>query len=114
VLLTCSTFPIVNNRQITKAKSIMALLMVAMIMLCGVLVRTFFTSSPAHALDSVLLYAARKVKYFYSYGVLHHSLNFLSITWKCGPGGCYCVPDIAKVNVSKPRPQETPGLVHPL
>ena len=53
MFVTCSTFPIVNNRQRTKAKSIIELLIVAMIMLCGALVRTFFTSSPARALESV-------------------------------------------------------------
>ena len=85
--MTRSTFPIVNNRQMVKAKSIMALLMVAMIMLCGALVRTFFTSSPAYELESILyMLLARNL---YSYGVLHHSLNFLSTTWKCGTGECH-------------------------
>lgn len=50
--MTCSAFPIVNSRQRTKAKSIMALLIVAMMILCGVLVRTFITSSPVHTLES--------------------------------------------------------------
>ena len=49
MFVTFSTFPIVNNRQMTKAKSIMELLIVAMIMLCGALVRTFFTSSPVQS-----------------------------------------------------------------
>lgn len=76
MFVTCSTFPIVNNRQMTKAKSIIELLIVAMIMLCGALVRTFFTSSPAHALESVP-HITHKGS-LYSYGVLHQSLNFVN------------------------------------
>jgi hypothetical protein len=46
----------------TKAKSIIELLIVAMIMLCGALVRTFFTSSPAHALEvGSTFYSQREV-----------------------------------------------------
>jgi hypothetical protein len=83
-------------------------------MLCGALVRTFFTSSPAYALESVL-YVDGKEEGLYSCEVLRHSLDFLSVTWKCWTGGChFCAPDIAKVNVNNPIPQETPGFVHPL
>jgi hypothetical protein len=76
VLVTFSTFPIVNNRQMTKAKSIMELVIVAMIMLCGALVRTFFTSSPVHALAS-LQHIAHKGSVD-SYEALHQSLNFVN------------------------------------
>ena len=112
MFVTWSTFPIVNNRQIVKEKSIMALLMVAIIILCGALVRTFFTSSPVSVLGSVL-YVVRKES-LYSYGVLRHSLTICQLLGKCETGGWYCAPDIAKVNVNNPMPQETPGLVHPL
>jgi hypothetical protein len=73
VLRTLSTSPTVNSRQIIKANIIMALLMVAIMMLRGVLVRTFFTSSPTHMLESVV-HVARKES-LYSYGVRHHNLN---------------------------------------
>jgi hypothetical protein len=65
----------------TKAKSIIALLIVAMIMLWGVLVRTFFTSSPVYTLELVLFYGACNESP-YSYGELNHNLdsvNYLEI-----------------------------------
>ena len=80
--MTRSKSPRVNNRQMVKAKSIMALLIVAIIMLCGTLVRTFFTSSPTYTLESVL-YVARKGS-LYSYGVLRHSLNFCQLLGNVG------------------------------
>ena len=62
-----------------KAKSIMALLIVAMMILCGVLVRTFITSSPVDTLGYDNVGGKESV---YSYGVPHHNLNVLSVTRK--------------------------------
>jgi hypothetical protein len=73
VLVTWSTSPRVKSRQIINANIIMALLTVAMTMLHGVLVRTFFTSSLKHMLESVL-HVARKES-LYSCGVFHQNLN---------------------------------------